>query len=229
MRHCESLRLNGWTYTEFDDPKQLALVPDKPKTNLYDYGVGLEPGHFIFQENILNPGMGAVLNSKTTESNPMAIQIVSLDIFARERGWFESRPNIAVFKGKNIAREGLAVAAFQALTKFSSPLLSANAVDVEGFEPAVIDGAKELLKSHLIHNILMEISTRTEKESLTNLPMLNFLAVEAGYVLHKIGGWPGPDGEVLDWPSDHELAGKINAACKLEYAKQLNLWWKKPV
>jgi hypothetical protein len=55
------------------------------------------------------------------------------------------------------------------LTTFaSSSLLSANVVDVEGFEPAVIDGAKELLKSQ-------------------NLPMLNCLAVEAGYVLHKIG------------------------------------------
>jgi hypothetical protein len=69
------------------------------------------------------------------------------------------------------------------LTKFaSSSLLSANAVDVEGFEPAVIDGAKELLMSHVVHNIIMEISTRTEQESKGNLPMLNFLAVEAGYM-----------------------------------------------
>lgn len=105
---------------------------------------------------------------------------------------------------------------------------SVNAVDVEGFEPAVIIGAKELLKSHIIHNIFMEISTRTQKESEGNLPMLNFLALEAGYVLHKIGGWKGPEGEVLNWPNDDQLAGKIDAASMKEGAKQLNLWWKKP-
>jgi hypothetical protein len=104
-----------------------------------------------------------------------------------------------------------------------------NAVDVEGFEPAVFEGAKELIKSHLIHNIFMEISTRTSEESIGNLPMLKFLSMDAGYVLYKVGGWAGPGGEVLNWPNDELLPGKIDAESKKEIAKQLNLWWKRPV
>ena len=99
MRYCESLNLNRWTYTEFDHPAQLALVSDKPKNNLYPYGVGAEEGHFLFQEDVKNPGMGAVVNFKTEQTNPHAITIITLDNFARERGWFESKPDIAIFKG----------------------------------------------------------------------------------------------------------------------------------
>jgi hypothetical protein len=103
-----------------------------------------------------------------------------------------------------------------------------NAVDVEGFEPAVFEGAKELIKSHLIHNIFLEISTRTSEESIGNLPMLKFLSMDAGYVLYKVGGWQGPGGEVLNWPNDELLPRKIDAESKKEIAKQLNLWWKRP-
>jgi hypothetical protein len=113
--------------------------------------------------------MGAVLDFKTGESNPIAVPVVSLDAFAQKRGWSESRPVIAVFKGKEIAKEGLAIASPGKCSKFaSSSLLSANAVDVEGFESAVIHGGKELLKSHIMHNIFLEISTRTEQESIGN-------------------------------------------------------------
>jgi hypothetical protein len=111
MRYCESMNLNRWTYTEFDDPKQLALVPKKPKNNLYALGIGREEGHFLFQEAKGNPGMGAIVDFKTGEANPNAIQVATLDNFARERGWFESRPIIAILKGKGIARRTLAIAA----------------------------------------------------------------------------------------------------------------------
>ena len=80
----------------------------------------------------------------------------------------------------------------------------------------------------MIHNIFMEISTRTPDESKANMPMLKFLALEAGYILYKIGGWSGPSGNPLDWPNDDQLAEKIDAASRKEGSQQLNLWWKKP-
>jgi hypothetical protein len=122
MRHCEAMSLNRWTYTEFDDPKQLAFH-DKPKNNLYALGIGSEEGHFLFQEHPDNPGMGAIVNIKTEEAHPKAMQVATLDNFARERGWFESRPTIAILKGNEIARQALAIAASTCL-HFGSSLFS---------------------------------------------------------------------------------------------------------
>lgn len=194
MRYCESLNMNRWTHTEFDT-RSLA-VQTKPKINLYPYGVGEEDGFFLFVEHPTNPGQGAITKAKADTSNPNAVQIVTLDNFAKERGWFESRPDIAVFK-----------------------------VDVEGNEYQVINGAQKLLKSKMIRNIFMEISVREPFERKQNIPMLKFLGEDANYRLHAIGGWPGP-GTPVDWPNDEHLVKKIQDAAAKEGAKQLNLWWQ---
>ncbi|CAB9501235.1 Inherit from COG: Methyltransferase [Seminavis robusta] len=196
MRYCESLHLNRWIHTEFDDPELLALAAKKnqPRTNLYGYGVGQEEGHFLFEEHT-NPGMGAVVNFKTGPGVPNAIQIVTLDNFAKDRGWFDNNPqHIAILK-----------------------------VDVEGFEYSVINGAKQLLTSGMVHNIFMEISARTIPEADSNIPLLTFLSEH--YRLHAIGGWIGPN-KLVNWPKDDDLNRKILVAAKEEGAKQLNLWWR---
>jgi hypothetical protein len=63
----------------------------------------------LFQENTINPGMGAVRDFKTGEANPMADPVVSLDSFAQERGWFESGLVIAVFEVKKLQRKASAL------------------------------------------------------------------------------------------------------------------------
>ena len=201
MRFCESLSANRWFHTEFD-PLPLessSSIGGGPIVNPYAYGVGEKEGTFQFTEHETNPGMGAVSDVQLDPSNPNAIQTVTLDNFARERGWFESRPNIAILK-----------------------------VDVEGFEYAVFNGAKELLKSGMVQNVFMEISARTEEESDANIPLLEFLSKEAGYRLYKTGGWSGPGGEPKTWPNDAQLIGKIQKEAEEAHAKQLNMWWKRP-
>lgn len=197
MRHCESLHMNRWYHTEFDDPSE--AMESSPKTNLYPYGVGKEEGTFFFQEHHSNPGQGQVVDVVKTQSShakAVSIEIVTLDAFARVRGWFESRPDIAILK-----------------------------VDVEGFEYAVMEGAKELLKSNMIRNVFMEVSVRSAAERESNIPCLEFLSGPAGYKVHQIGGWMGPNTPV-DWPNDDPLVEKILGAAAETSAKQLNLWWK---
>ncbi|CAB9503272.1 Inherit from COG: Methyltransferase [Seminavis robusta] len=196
MRFCESLNMNRWTYTEFNHPhavvdQQLGFTP--PRVNLYPYGVGKEEGIFMFQENN-NPGQGAVVETKATAGAANSIQIVTLDGFAKERGWFDSRPHIAVMK-----------------------------VDVEGFEPSVIEGAKELLRSHMIRNIFMEVSVRNAPEREKQIPMIQYFTA-AGYKVFKIGGWQGPNNPV-SWPNDAALVNNVLDAAAKESAKQLNVWW----
>ena len=194
MRYCESLNVNRWFQTEFDAHIDTTM----PRMNPYPYGVGAEDGSFGFHEHPLNPGQGAV-GGKASATNSHAIQLVKLDTFAEERGWFESRPNIAILK-----------------------------VDVEGFEPAVFAGAEKLLRSKMVRNIFMEISTRNDVEAKQNLPMLNLLAFDAGYELFSVGGWSGPTGKLLNLPKDEIFVEKVTALSKAEGAKQLNLWWKSP-
>ena len=68
---------------------------------------------------------------------------------------------------------------------------------------------------------------RSEEESKANIPLLTLLSQDAGYRLHKTGGWAGPEGEPKTWPNDDQLIGKIQKAAEAEVAKQLNLWWKR--
>ena len=175
--------------------------------NLYPYGIGKKEGTFVFTEDTVNPGQGRVGQQVTNSSataTPAAttttssVHIITLDDFAEERGWFESRPHIAVMK-----------------------------VDVEGLEHTVIDGARKLLKANLVRNIFMEISVRTPEESTSNKHLLEFLTSSAGYTLKKVGHWPGP-GRTVTWPQDKQLVQNILDYAKEDPSKQLNLWWTMP-
>lgn len=200
MRFCESLNMNQWFRTEFNNiPPTIGEGEDEeesPIVNLYPYGVGQEEGHFVFKEDN-NPGMGLVTKAKTTPENKNGVHIVTLDSFAKERGWFDSKPHVAILK-----------------------------IDVEGNECQVIEGAKEFLKTNMVHNIFMEISVRTKPERRSNIPCLQYLSGDGGYRLSRVGGWQGP-GTNVNWPNEDALVEKILGAADKEAAKQLNLWWKK--
>lgn len=181
-------------------------VDDVSRVNLYSLGVGRKEGTFSFQENKRNPGQGK-FHENAGVPNTTALHVVTLDHFAEERGWFEesSRPNVAILK-----------------------------VDVEGMEYTVIEGAMKLLKANIVKNIFMEVSARTQEQRKMNQPALAMLR-NAGYKLHKVGGWKGPDTEVMGlFPvqDDHHadgdgdiLAEQIMMYTSKKGSKQLNLWW----
>ncbi|CAB9517402.1 Inherit from COG: Methyltransferase [Seminavis robusta] len=164
LRVCESSFLNHW-HSEFNkdfvgDAKQ------RSKINIYPYGVGRLEGVFSFHEHS-NPGQGRVSEQLPgTAPDGNALHVITLDNFARERGWFTTRPDIAILK-----------------------------VDVEGFEYSVIEGAAELLKAKIIRNLFMEVSAREKWEMEINKPALK-LVFQSGYKLHKIGAWRGPNNDV---------------------------------
>jgi FkbM family methyltransferase len=225
LRLCESLHLNQW-HSEYDDtmnhgdPSQVSMV------NLYEYGVGKEEGMFHFIEHP-NPGQGkfgkrqqpkaqrrgdsvgvgdgggpATATKKQRrvqqqEEEGEGLQMITLDNFAQERGWFQSRPNIAIFK-----------------------------VDVEGFEHKVIAGTQKLLQAKIIQNVFMEVSARTTREETVAVPALKLLQ-EAGYKLKKIGGFRGPNKDVPFPQDDdiENVANNIIQRTLEEPPKQLNLWW----
>ncbi|CAB9517403.1 Inherit from COG: Methyltransferase [Seminavis robusta] len=131
---------------------------------------------------------------KKAEDGEEGFQVVTLDGLAKKRNWFESRPDIALLK-----------------------------IAVEGLEYNVILGALELLQARMIRNILMEVSARNSEEMELNKPALDLL-IEAGYKLHKVGGWRGPDKD-LELDPNKDAAEQIMEKTLGEKARQLNLWW----
>jgi FkbM family methyltransferase len=191
IRYCESKAINRWFHTEFDGN---SLYSSKsPRLNLYHYGAGKSAGTFMFEENE-NPGQGAFIEQKTSVGN--GLQMITLDSFAKERGWLQLRPDIAILK-----------------------------VDVEGLEYSVIEGAKELLKAGIVRNIFLEVSVKTKEQASSNVPFIEFLAKETKYGLHMIGGVEGPNKKV-DWPNNGMLRNRILNTASKEPWKQLNLWYK---
>jgi FkbM family methyltransferase len=194
LRMCESLLLNHW-HSEFDNQ-----VTSDPllvsKVNLYPFGIGRKEGIFRFENNA-NPGQGKVREIQVGPGGD-GLQIITLDNFAGERGWFQpqTRPHIRLLK-----------------------------VDVEGFEYSVIEGATKLLKAKIVENVFMEVSARNPKEIDINKPALKLLA-QSGYKLHKVGGWRGPKNPVEFAQNDETIADHImNKTLEMNH-KQLNLWWK---
>jgi FkbM family methyltransferase len=191
IRVCEALGLNHWQ-GEFDknfvgDPKEVSLV------NLHFYGIGKEEGVFGFIENA-NPG-GGMFSEQKSDAEAGGLQVIKLDNFAKDRGWFTSRPDIALLK-----------------------------VDVEGLEAFVIEGAEELLKLKVIRNVFMEVTATNDEKKNMNTKALKIL-FDAGYKLHKSGGWQGPK-RPNEWPHDATLIDNILNQAAKEGSGLLNLWLK---
>ena len=212
LRMCESLALNHWD-SEYDNRTTTAMEDAHSQVNLYPNGVGRKEGTFYFTEHT-NPGQGTVSEQALLAIDPAAVEkgfvdeskaleVITLDNFARERGWLDEsesqpRPDIAILK-----------------------------VDVEGFEYSVIEGATELLKAKIVRNIFMEVSARSPEEIELNKPPILILE-SIGYKVHKVGGWYGPNVDFEPIPEGVDLADHIMKVTQKETAKQLNLWWILP-
>jgi len=202
LRFCESLKLNSW----IDNPR------DGPKVSIHKVGVGSVEEVVNFRHDLSNPGMGRMEKKGKLKIPPQnrtrpipkdeSIQSVKLDNFAQSRGWFETKPTIAILK-----------------------------VDVEGFEPEVFKGAQKLVKSGIIQNILMEVTFRTEKQLEDSTTMLQSIA-DAGYKVAGVGYWRGPKKDkVAGLVHDETLIPslfKIWETFEGRKNKQLNIWWERP-
>ena len=190
FRMCQSVQLNGWV-NEFDS--SATISHKSSRVNCHAYGVGKELGSLFLAES-WNPGQGKLSD---TAKKGKEIPVITLDAFAESRGWFDSRPDIAILK-----------------------------VDVEGYEINVFQGGRRLLNSGMIRNIFMEVSARNQEEIRESSACLGLIA-SAGYDVYQYGGFRGPkhivnwSGQNVTQLTDlviHEVTKKKHP--------QLNLWFK---
>ena len=195
LRLCESRSMNQWTTVE----REIDLVSRSVKQgsiHIRPFGVGSNNTNMTFFIG-RNPGKATLVRSMLPKwRNPDAseISIITLDSMANDLKWFELKTPIIILK-----------------------------VDVEGFEPRVFAGAKSLLHSGLIENILMELSGQSDNSE--NAEMLQ-LILDAGYVPHQVGLF----GDITRGsipPMDNNFVGAFLAKFANHSKVQSNLWWKR--
>ena len=171
--------------------------------HIHPMGVSNQPGIFAFTEDRSNPGASHFNNKETTIRGAVQeIPVTTLDRFAKAQGWLSND------------RDG------------KKPIIAILKIDVEGFEPAVILGAEQLLGRHIIQNVFMEITVADAKQSELVTAGLHLLQT-VGYKLEGLGEGQGPGEKVpADWPSGNALTGKIVRRAETTKNRQLNLWWK---
>ena len=195
LRICEAMKLNELVgRTEGELARQTAS--ESSVVNYYPFGVGsVDESKTFYVPTGSNPGVGSYI--KFDQSIAVDVGVVTLDKIAEDKGWFKSRPAIAILK-----------------------------IDVEGFEPQAIEGALRLLRSGMVENIFME--SRNGDDEAVSKSMYDSIT-EAGFRLHKYGGWAGPDklfggGPASDGgKSTSHFLDQLRAAMP---AQSINLWWK---
>lgn len=133
---------------------------DNGRVHMYQRAVSDEAGHFFTVNIPRNPGAAILRNARLEESptnrtttRSMLTRTVTLDDLAREHGWL--RPMVP---GASIA------------------LLK---IDVEGAEPQVFAGAKALLRSRNVKNILAELRDYSKPPA----SHITELLLESGYCI----------------------------------------------
>ena len=193
IRLCESMILNNW-YNEYEQQSS----SKNARINWHPYATGKSESIEVFQEHPIDPGMGTILKEGAPDTEKgYQMRVISLDNFANSRGWFETKPDIAIFK-----------------------------VDVDGYEAHVMEGAKQLLNSHIIRNIFMEAAIRNKEELKAARNSLLIIS-QAGYKVRQWGDVKGPQNDV-DWShlTDPEhIASQVIAQAAKHEGKFLNVWW----
>jgi FkbM family methyltransferase len=160
LRFCESLVMNSWMNEQEHVSATGPAAFGHPSVNIWPKGVSDTTGTLRFFEGDGNPGAGRFSN--VLGGNHTELPVTTLDVFAEEHGWFESRPEIAIMK-----------------------------VDVERHEANVLVGAEKLLKSGIVQNIFTETSLEDPARRHIEAAALELL-IAAGYKLKGQGGWMGP-------------------------------------
>jgi FkbM family methyltransferase len=194
LRFCESLALNGWK----DEQQGNLLAGSSSSVTIWPAGVSDTPGKLQFFEDPGNPGGGRFGGTYMNRADPQELPVTTLDKFATDRNWFETRPNIAILK-----------------------------VDVERHEANVLVGAAKLLKARIVKNVFTELSLEDPKHREMNVAALQLL-VEAGYTLAGQGGWPGPGNAspwAHDENLVKNIFAYLEKEVKEQKKSYLNLWW----
>jgi FkbM family methyltransferase len=205
VRLCESLRLNRWSNAVENTFDAFSLQQQQRNVNVHYIALGDKDTKQTFYFHPSNPGQGslhtpanAALNTYEGEMTK-TVKVVTLDSFVHGRGWFDASVEIAILK-----------------------------VDIEGYEPNVFDGGKQLLKSKMIKNIMIEMSPKMPRNNeAANIEMIA-LIINSGYELHLWGLWQGPNkpNPFPDSPP-HELPAKlVNMTMKMKAPNQVNLWFR---
>jgi FkbM family methyltransferase len=186
-RFCESLWLNADTF--------FAPSTRRKTVDIYQQGVSDKAGILTFSlPNSNNPGTGTFQDPEVVRSQllhrahqrlkregrtgnlslnsivpPPAqeIPVTTLDEFAKYREW------LPIKDGKERAE------------------IHILKIDVEGLEPAVVQGATGLLGSGLVWNVIMEISCGVGGDAVSTSKAL-WTLYNAGYRLQGQGLWSGP-------------------------------------
>ena len=130
-----------------------------------------------------NPGKASLMThtTKRNKGSGTYTTTVTLDQFAQERNWFVDRDlKIAILK-----------------------------IDVEGREPAIIEGAATLLKSGLVENILTELRD-LKKDEKVKAALQTIL--EAGYVLVNYDAKKGGNKKMTTEETDAEIQQMLQTA-----------------
>lgn len=155
VRFCEALSLNRWLH---DDRSKDVVIP-------VNKGASNHNGQEKFYETKPNnPGSFSFAKLRGDAKVMGELDLTTLDSFAERHGWFELKPNIALFK-----------------------------LDVEQYEPEVLEGADKLLKARLIEKIAMELKPKHTVDAKRKI--IRSL-VDAGYELYMHGNFLGPSQNV---------------------------------
>jgi hypothetical protein len=142
LRFCESVNMNKWL-NELET-KEFPELSKKPTINVWPAGVAAVPGKQKFFESWGNPSAGRFGDFGNNRTDYLELPVTTLDMFADERGWFESRPEIKILK-----------------------------MDVDNVASAMV-GAEKLLRSGIVHNVFTEVSLEDpdRKDTMAALEML---------------------------------------------------------
>lgn len=166
VRICESLSLNHWGDDGTGQRKKPTVIPFMKGAGAKDEKLRLyrtsetNPGLFSFSEKRASMLLGK-------DSFVDDIDVVTLDTFAEERGWFKTRPSIGFFK-----------------------------LDVEGYEARIMEGGKKLFKSGVVEWFSVEVKTGEKMLNKKDKRIMMEVLFKSGYELHMHGGYRGPNSVV---------------------------------
>lgn len=182
IRVCESLDVNQMGEGMLLSSTSVAAVSS---VAIFQRGVGNVSDQTLRLVVPRNPGQAKMVNNKGSEEEesatttdgvvadnntenaaaPDVVTTITLDAFAEAYNWWEVRPVIALLK-----------------------------IDVEGFEPEIIIGAEQLLKTGMVQNVLTEFR---DFHTATAQQAFNIL-IDNGYVLMYNHGAPYTKAATID-------------------------------
>ena len=187
-----------------------------PRVSIFPYGAGDEQDTLLELTWGDNPGGASFDSIRKTNFSTTALSI-RLDDFAIDQGWITASGS---------RRSSSSVQAIGLLK-----------VDVEGFEPQVLLGAKKLIQSGMVENVLMEFVTRRYKKEKDKAEQVIELLIQSGYMLQAVGNTKGIVNpkmleHMLDGTNDGSNIRRVirnlwNWKTKFpDEHSTLNLWWR---